>query len=254
MMLSRPPRSWFFWLLLAVVGGALAYRALSGSEYEYEEALALDLDGSATVDVSGSIASLVALHGADLDPDPQAETDPATVRAYFAAPGVEVSAPTFYRRRGRRFVHVRLDVADVRRLPSVAPFAASEYQFSRRGDAFVFSQTVGRVAPASARRSGTWTGDERVVYRMHVPSKVLFENASSDVMRGNILVWEQTLSERLAGTPLDLRVEMETESILATTLLLFGATVAAAGAVFVLVIWGVVRKGRRAGKRGSGVI
>jgi hypothetical protein len=82
---------------------------------------------------------------------------------------------------------------------------------------------------------------------MHIPSRVVYENATSDVERGNIVVWVQPLAERLAGVPIDLEVQMEAESILRHTLLLFGATIAAAGATFAVVIWWVVRRGRRAG-------
>ena len=74
---------------------------------------------------------------------------------------------------------------------------------------------------------------------------MLFENATSDVQRGNILAWEQTLSDRLAGRPLDLRVEMEPESILHSTLLLFGVAAAAATATFGFFVWRLVQKGRR---------
>ena len=52
-------------------------------EYEYEEELYLSLDGSATLNVNASVASLVALRGADLDPDPRARIDRNMVRALF---------------------------------------------------------------------------------------------------------------------------------------------------------------------------
>jgi hypothetical protein len=247
-MRSRFARSWPLWLLLAAATAALAIgcRMLSGPEYEYEEMLSLDIDGSATVDVSGSIASLVALHGADLDPDPRAEPDEERVRGLFAASGIEVSSPTFYRRGGRRFVHVRLGVEDVRHLSRASPFSASTYRLERSGDVFVYRQRVRTRAPDPSWRLDAWTGAEVVAYRMHAPSRVRFENASSDVMRGNLLVWEQRLPDRMAGAPLELHVEMETESILATTLLLFASTVAAAGGVLVLAVWWTVRRGRRA--------
>src|SRR5439155_3005246 len=44
-------------------------RLLGSREYEYDERLDLSLDGSAVIDVNGSIPALVALHGAGLDVD-----------------------------------------------------------------------------------------------------------------------------------------------------------------------------------------
>jgi hypothetical protein len=64
------------------------------------------------------------------------------------------------------------------------------------------------------------------------------------VQRGNILEWEQPLAERLQGVPIEVAVNMEPDSILYTTLLLFGATVVLAAGTFGLVIWRVARHGR----------
>jgi hypothetical protein len=80
---------------------------------------------------------------------------------------------------------------------------------------------------------------------MHVPSEVLFKNSPENVRRGNIVEWEQPLASRLRGEPLDLRVQMAPESILYTTLLLFGSTVVAAAVAFAGVLWWVARRGRQ---------
>ena len=90
-----------------------------------------------------------------------------------------------------------------------------------------------------------WNGSELVAFRMHLPSKIAYHNAPSRrTERGNILEWEQTLAERLRGTPVDIDVQMETQSILARTLLLFGTTIVAAFATLAAVLWWVARKGR----------
>jgi hypothetical protein len=74
---------------------------------------------------------------------------------------------------------------------------------------------------------------------------IAFHNAPSrEIQRGNILEWEQPLVDRLKGVPVDVEVNMEPESILYTTLLLFGATIVLAAATFGLVIWRVARHGR----------
>ena len=154
----------------------------------------------------------------------------------------EVSTPTLSRRDGRRVVHVRIDVADIRQLPRVAPFSWSTYRFERQGDAFEYRQVVGQSAAKPVAAAG-WTGDELVAFRMHLPSKVNFHNAPSRE-RGNILAWEQPLADRLQGRTLDVEVHMQPETILYTTLLLFGATIVAAAAAFAVVIWWVARCGR----------
>jgi hypothetical protein len=225
-------------------------RTGSAPTYEYEEVIYLELDGSATVDVNASIASIAAVHGADLGPDPEGAPAQAVVRALFAAPGVEVSALTFFGRGGRRFVHVSLDVSDVRRLPASPSFAASAFRFERRGDRVVFRRIPGGAAAGDAGNldagGGAWIGDERAAVRVRVPSTVLFENATSDVQRGNMLVWEQPLAARLSRVPIELHVDMASSSILSSTLVLFGAAVAAAALMFAVVIALVVRKGRAA--------
>jgi hypothetical protein len=219
-------------------------------EYEYEEELYLRLDGSATLNVNASVASLAALHGADLPVDPAARVDRDQVRAWFTGEGAEVSRVSLSRRDGRRFVHVAIDVADLRQLPRLAPFAWSSYRFERQGDVFEYRQVVGKPVAREVGNVG-WTGDERVGFRMHIPSEIPFHNAPSKrVERGNILEWEQALTDRLAGVPLEIEVEMEPESILYTTLLLFAATIVAAAITFAVVIWLVRRSGQRAEVKG----
>lgn len=217
--------------------------ALLKKEYEYEEELYLALDGSATLNVNASVAALVALRGATLPVEPRARIDRERVRAWFAGPGVTVTRVSLSRRRGRRFVHVSVDAADVRALQRLAPFAWSSYRIDRQGDTVEFHQVVG---PASGTAPPVgWTGQERVVFRLHVPSKIEFHNApSKTIERGNILLWDQPLRERIDGTPLDLRVEMQAQSILSHTLVLFGSTIVAAAAMFAVVVWWVAKRGR----------
>jgi hypothetical protein len=79
---------------------------------------------------------------------------------------------------------------------------------------------------------------------MHIPSEIPYHNApSKKVQRGNILEWEQALAARRAGEPVEIEVQMEPESILYSTLILFGSTVVAAAVTFAVVIWLVVRRG-----------
>lgn len=215
-------------------------------EYEYEEELYVRLDGSATVNVNASVAALVALRGADLPLDSSARLDRQLVRDFFSGPGAKVSRVSLARRDGRRFVHVGIEVANVRQLSSLRPFAWSTYRFDRQGDVFEFRQMIGKSAAKDVGDVG-WTGAEIVSVRLHIPSEIPFHNAPSrQVQRGNIVEWQQPLTDRLKGEPLEVRVQMEPESILYTTLILFGATVVAAALTFALAIWLVMRKGRQA--------
>ena len=239
----RVPRSV---LILAVVMCGLIGSACGvlTQKYEYEEEIYLRLDGSATVNVNASVASLVALRGVDLPVDPKARLDRDRLRALFAMPGAQPPRLTLSRRDGRRFVHISLDVPDVRQLQRQRMFAWSRYRFDRESDSFVYRQQVG--APATQSSPGTrWTGSEMVVFKMHIPSEIPYHNAPSrQTERGNILRWEQPLAARLKGEPLDVEVRMEPDSILYSTLLLFGLTVVAAALTFGIVIWWVVRRGR----------
>lgn len=231
-------------LVLLLTLSAAACSGVLKKEYEYEEELYVSLDGSAQLNVNASVASLVALRGADLPVDPRARLDRDQVRALFSAPGTDVSTPTFSRRDGRRFVHVRIDVQDLRQLSRIAPFAWSRYRFERVGDLFEYRQSVGAPAGRPVGDVG-WTGEEVVAFRMHIPSEIPFHNAPSrEVRRGNILEWEQSMAARLRGEPLDIEVHMEPDSILYSTLLLFLGTIGAAALTFLVVIAWVMRRGR----------
>lgn len=232
-------------LLSVLLAPACAGAPLGRRLYEYEEEIYLDVDGTATVNVNASVPSLVALRGADLPVDPQARLDRDKVRAFFSGPGATVTRVSLSRRAGRRFVHVSLEVDDVRRLSKVPPFAWSSYRLDRRDDALEFRQVVGTAAGKTVGDVG-WTGAEAVRFRVHVPSEIPFHNSRSGVERGNILGWDQPLAERAQGAPLEMEFQMEPESILYSTLLLFGGTIVAAGLAFAIAIWLFVRKGRRA--------
>src|SRR5262245_37584653 len=207
------------------VAGAACRTGELFKQYEYEEDVFLSLDGSATVYVNASVAALDALRGATFDTSPNAAIDRDAVRAWFTTPVTIVTRrPTLSRRSGRRFVHVRLDVDDVRNLAQAAPLAWSTYSYGKDGDFFDYKQIIGLPIGKSVGEVG-WTGDEIVAFRLHLPSDVVYTNASAENhKRGNILVWEQSLRDRLNGQPLTLEARIGSESILARTLILFGAT------------------------------
>ena len=243
-------------LAALVVVPSLASVACGGTsslfrQYEYEEEMYLSLDGTATVYVNTSIAALNALRGTSFDANPSARFDREVFRTYFSSPNTHVTRVSQSRRAGRRFVHVRIDVDDVRRLSDAPPFAWSKYQFDRVDDQYVYVQRVASSpeprAPSPESRAPLWKGDELVAFRMHLPSKIDFHNTTThEVGRGNILSWEQPLAERLRGVPLTLEARMETQSILYRTIWLFAASFVAVAIAFVLAIWWILRRGKPA--------
>lgn len=216
-------------------------------QYEYEEDIYLSLDGTATVYVNSSVPALDALRGATLDTSPSARLDRDAVRRFYTTPVTHVRQISQSRRSGRRFVHVRLDVDDVRRLGATAPFQWSRYEFRREGDLYLYQQTIGAAVRKDVGDVG-WNGRELTAFRLHLPSKIAYHNAKvENFKRGNILVWEQSLTDRLRGEPLVLDARMQTQSILYRTLLLFAATFAAVAATFAAVIVLVLRGGKKKG-------
>jgi hypothetical protein len=242
-------------VLLLAVGSALSGCGgrLFGRQYEYEEDLTLALDGSATLVVNASIPALVALRGLDLPTARSARVDRDRVRELYTSPYAEVVRVSEWLRDGRRFVGVRLRVPDIRQLPRARPFGWSTYTLAPAGGQHVFTQRVG----PSAFRAGTltnvgWNGSEIVAFRLHLPSRINYHNArdletneTRTVERGNILTWEQRLTDRLDGAPVQIEVRMDSQSILYRTLWLFAGAFTAAVLVLALLIWMTVRRGAR---------
>jgi hypothetical protein len=245
------PRQAFALAVLALLLATSCARPF-GRQYEYEEEIYVGLDGSATVIVNTSLVALAALHGLNVPLDPAAPIDRDAIRALYASPITavrRVSRP--WRRDGRRFVQIRMDVSDVRQLPSVQPFAWAQYGFTRLGEGLQFTQQLGKTNGKPVGDVG-WDGSELVAVRLHIPSRVTFHNAPSRLVeRGNILTWEQPLPARLAGEPLLIDVRFGSQRILVLTVALFLAAMAAAAVTVGGLIWWVVRKGhQRAARQG----
>lgn len=229
---------------------------LFGKKYEYEEDVTLALDGSATIVINASIAALVALRGLEHGVDRSVRVDRDKIRAFYESPVTRVTrvSPP-WTREGRRFVQIRVETDDIRRLPAAGPFSWSKYALDAKDARHIFHQTVG----ASAFRPGTlanvgWRGDEIVAFRVHLPSVIRYHNSRSletdeplDIQRGNILGWEQRLTDRLDGRPVEIHVEMESQSILYRTLWLFAGAFGAAIALIAGLLWWTVRRGAKEG-------
>ena len=244
---SRRARRAFMLVVLIAVASA-ACRATFARKYEYDEDVFVALDGSATVYLNASVPALVALRGVDLDVDPRARLDRSRVRALYESPVTRVTSVTTSRRENRRYVHIRMEIDDIRRLSEVAPFAWSRYTLDRENNVFVYKQAIGAAAGRDVGSVG-WNGDELVAFRLHLPSRVPYHNSPTrEIERGNIIVWEQPLAVRMKSEPVAIEVHMETASILARTLTLFAITIVLAAATFAGAIWWVMRRGKKTGQ------
>jgi hypothetical protein len=248
-------------LVAAAAAGCNSRNGLLGPQYEYEEDLTLRLDGSATLVVNASIPALVALRGLSLDTSSRARADQLAprVRELYQSAYTEVVRVAEWTRAGRRFVGVRLRIPDIRALPKAAPFSWSHYELRQQGDQTFFRHTLGAPARDAATVNVGWTGDEVVAFRLHLPSRIQYQNSRTldtnkprSAARGNILTWEQRLTDRLDGKPIAweqgvpgvMAVRMDSQSILYRTLYLFAIAFVAAVAVLGLLIWLTMRKGR----------
>jgi hypothetical protein len=245
---------WTFRAVVLALFAAAAMGCGSGTtlfrQYEYQEDVYLSLDGTATVDVNASVAALDALRGTSLHAGPRARVDRDALRRFYTTPVTRVTAISESRRSGRQFVHVRLDVDDIRRLGEAPPFAWSTYDLRLTDTQYLYDQKIG--AAANKPIGGVdWTGRELVAFRLHLPSKIEYHNAgAANLKRGNILLWEQPLADRLDSVPMALDARMQTKSILYSALTLFGATCAAVALMFGVVIV-IVRRSGSNGSKGS---
>jgi hypothetical protein len=247
-MRLRETRALASLVLLAMLGAAGCQSLFR--QYEYEEEIYVKLNGQATMIVNASIPALIALRGFKLDASPNVVVDREQIRALYESPVTHARIGSVWRRNGRRFVQIRMDVDDIRRLSDARPFNWSTYQFDpdtqTDGEIFYhFTQTMRDVA-GTLPPGVNWDGSELVAVRLHLPSRIEFHNAPHGVERGNILSWEQSLRERLLGKPIQIDVRMQAQSILYRTLTVFGLALAAALAVMGGVVVWVRKKGRAA--------
>jgi hypothetical protein len=236
------PRAVLALLLATALRGCVAY--------EYEHEFWLRVDGSGTVNVTARPelwAAMKGLTGAQAaDPD-QAR---AAVRSLFESSGLRVRRVTLTHRGGRPYLFVSATFDDVNRLAGTPAFPDLELGLRRDGERLRLDgrwhRPPGTPDPAPAARDGL------MAVRFHLPSKVYsHRNALGGVERGNIVGWRETVTEGLAGRPLELGAELDARSILVSTVGLFAAAILAAATLVAAVLFWVVRTGRAAGAKGA---
>ena len=141
--------------------------------------------------VNASIPAIDALRGAPFEADPHVRLDREAVRRFYTTPVTRVTAINESRRSGRRFVHVRIDVDDIRRLGEALPFAWSTYDLHPDDERYVYRQSVGAPTGQPAVNPG-WSGREVVAFRLHRPAGSEHHNAGpNNSEAGQHPVWEQ---------------------------------------------------------------
>jgi hypothetical protein len=233
------------WIALGLAAGC---SSPFGRQYEYEEQLFLDVDGSAEITVNASIPALIALRGLPVESSMNRDAI-ARVVEQAGCSNPRVGRP--WTRSGRRFAQVRLTADDVRQLSRCGLLAWSSYNFSRDEGTISYTQDVGPPAGADPGPVN-WSGGEIVGFRLHLPSRILFHNvrrledgASGSPERGNILSWEQYLVDRRQGRPLRMEVRMDSDSILFHAVRLFLGALVAAVTMLAGAVWLMMRRGKR---------
>ncbi len=224
--------------------GLLATGARACLTYEYEHEFWLRVDGSGTVNVTGRPALWTAFKGLGDPKDPDATATRDAARALFERAGLRVRRVTLTRRGGHPYLFVSADFPDVSALSRNPAFPDLALALRRAGDRLLLEGTWSR--PPDAPDVGARESEGLMAVRFHLPSKVYgHRNAADGVERGNIVGWRQSVAKAREGGTLELGAEMDTRSILISTVLLFGTAIAVALAILFSIFWAVVRRGKR---------
>ena len=207
--------------------------------YEFEHEFWVRVGGSGRVNVTARPELWAAMKGLKGGTDVR-----DAVRALFEASGLRVRRVTLTHREGRPYLFVSADFEDVSRLAGTPAFPDLALSLRPDGENLRlegrWARPPGLPDPAPDQRDGL------MAVRFHLPSKVYsHRNAFAGVERGNIVGWRQTVTEGLAGRPLELGAVMDRRSILMSTVGLFASAIAVAVVLFGAALYWVVRAGRR---------
>jgi hypothetical protein len=222
--------------------------------YEYEHEFWVRVDGSGTVNVTGSPELWTAFKSLPLDANnPDAMIKAA--RELFESSGLSVRRVRVVKRRGHRYLYVMADFADVNRISYTKAFP--DLRVGLRHEAGRLQLDGSWQRPLEALEPGAIEKDGLLAVRFHLPSKVYaHRNAAFGIERGNILAWRQDVASALEGGRLELGAEMDERSILFSTVMLFALAVVLAVLLLAFALWAVARRGRRdlAGSGQGGVV
>jgi len=234
------PRAVAILLLAVSLRGCVAY--------EYEHEFWLHVDGSGTVNVTARPELWTAMKGLTAAQAADPDQARAAVRSVFEASGLRVQRVTLTHRAGRPYIFVAASFDDVNRLAGTPAFPDLALSLRRDGEhlrlAGTWRRPPGLPDPPPDARDGL------MAVRLHLPSKVYaHRNAFAGVERGNIVGWRETVTEGLAGRPLEIGADLDARSILLSTVGLFAAAILAAATLVAAILFWVVRAGRAAGQK-----
>jgi hypothetical protein len=212
--------------------------------YEFEHEFWIRVDGSGTVNVTARPELWGAMKGVRVSPTDE-DAAGQTVRALFESSGLRVRRVTLTHRAGRPYVFVAADFTDVNRLAGTPAFPDLALSVRPEGENLRMDGRWSR--PPGLPDVPLESRDGLMAVRFHLPSKVYsHRNAFAGVERGNIVAWRETVTEGLAGRPLDVGALIDRRSILRSTIGLFAIAIVLALGILATVLWWVVRKGRKA--------
>jgi len=212
--------------------------------YEFEHEFWIRVDGSGSVNVTARPELWGAMKGVRVSPTDE-DAAGQTVRALFESSGLRVRRVTLTHRAGRPYVFVAADFTDVNRLAGTPAFPDLALSVRPEGENLRMDGRWSR--PPGLPDVPLESRDGLMAVRFHLPSKVYsHRNAFAGVERGNIVAWRETVTEGLAGRPLDVGALIDRRSILRSTIGLFAIAIVLALGILATVLWWVVRKGRKA--------
>jgi hypothetical protein len=228
-MLRRLP------LAAALLGALLLQGCIA---YEFEEEFWLRVDGSGTVNVTGTPALWRAFKGLSAGGalEPQA-------RALFEASGLKVRRVTLTRRRGQDYLFISADFADVNALAGTRAFPDLQISMLPRGGRLELEGRWHASGPEDPEGGKSAPG--LMAVRFHLPSKVYaHRNAPAGVERGNIVGWRQEVRAALRGESLEFGATLDDRSILWSTVSLFATAILVAFLILGGTVFLVARRGR----------
>jgi hypothetical protein len=227
---------------------ALGLLLASGSSgcltYEYEHEFWLRVDGSGAVNITGRPGLWTAFKGLGNPRDPDGTATRDAARALLERSGLRVKRVTLTRRGGRPYLFVSAEFDDVNKLGGTAAFPDLSLGLRKERERLVLEGTWAR--PRQAPDLGGRDRDGLMAVRFHLPSKVYgHKNAAEGVERGNIVAWREDVAQGLDGRPLEFGAEMDSRSILLSTVILFASAIGLAVLLLAGGLTLVVRRGRR---------
>src|SRR5258706_8780079 len=212
--------------------------------YEFEPEFWIRVAGSGTVNVTARPERWAAVKG--LRGATAADEDSAVqaVRGLFESSGLRVRRVTLTHRGGAPYIFVHGDFTDVNRLAGTPAFPDLSLSLRPEGENLRLDGRWSR--PSGLPDVGVDARDGLMAVRFHLPSKVYsHRNAFGGVERGNIVGWRETVTEGLAGRPLEVGAVMDRRSILMSTVGLFAIAIVAALAILAGVLWWGGGNGRK---------